>query len=134
MGAKQVGAIDVAVAARVRTHRKALGLSQTDLAKELGVTFQQVQKYENGTNRIGAGRLYEMADVLQVPIHALYPERSANATTEDASGRDQAMQKISQMIASADGWRLCQAFSKITDPKVRKSIIALAEQLSQQAE
>jgi transcriptional regulator with XRE-family HTH domain len=134
MGGKQVGAIDKAVATRVRTHRKALGLSQTDLAKELGVTFQQVQKYENGTNRIGAGRLYEMADILQVPIYALYPEREANATVEDASDRDRAMQKISQMIASADGWRFALAFSKITDPKVRKNIIALAEQLSENAE
>ncbi len=132
MGGKQVGAIDIAVAARVRTHRKALGLSQTDLAKELGVTFQQIQKYENGTNRIGAGRLYEMADVLQVPVYALYPEREA--TAEDVSDRDLAMQKISQMIASADGWRLCLAFSRITDPKVRKTIIALAEQLSEKAE
>ena len=125
---KRAGAIDIAVAARVRTHRKALGLSQTDIAEKLGVTFQQVQKYENGTNRIGAGRLFELARILQVPIQSLYPEQSRGEP--DSSSRNPPPQELAQLFVASDGWKLFRAFSKIKDPAVRKAMVALMEQVS----
>lgn len=64
--------IDQAIGERVRTYRKALGMSQTDLAERIGVRFQQVQKYENGSNRIAASRLWQIAEALGVPVNALF--------------------------------------------------------------
>jgi Predicted transcriptional regulators len=128
MSSKRVGANDLAVAERIRTHRKALGLSQTELAEKLGLTFQQIQKYEHGTNRIGAGRLYELAGIFNVPVQSLYPASTRDGEPVREQNID--LQKVSAMVASTDGWRLCMAFLKIKDSKVRKSLIGLAEELA----
>ena len=128
MKTKQSSAIDVLVAERIRAHRKMRGLSQADLAKKLGVSFQQVQKYENGVNRIGAGRLFELAELFDVPIQALYPE-SAESVERSRYQTDEA-RKISEFLVSADGWRLCHTFLKIKDAKLRKTIIALVQEMA----
>jgi transcriptional regulator with XRE-family HTH domain len=74
MTSKRTNVIDLLVAKRIRAYRKQLGLSQSDLARKLGLTFQQIQKYEKGSNRVGAGRLFEIAGIFDIPIQALYPE------------------------------------------------------------
>jgi transcriptional regulator with XRE-family HTH domain len=129
MVAKRANVTDVFVGQKIRTYRTTLGLSQTELAQRLGLTFQQVQKYERGINRVGAGRLYDLAGIFDVPVQALFPEKTDGTTRGSDKERD--VQLASQFLASSEGRRLCQAFLKIGDTKVRKHIVALAEQLSE---
>ena len=125
MSSKRVSDIDGLVAKRVRTQRMRLGLSQTDLGEKLGVTFQQVQKYEKGVNRIGAGRLFEMARVFNVPVQALFPE--SDEAIRQANGQTAELSKVTDFVLTAEGWRLSRAFLKIEDAELRKKIIALIE-------
>jgi transcriptional regulator with XRE-family HTH domain len=128
MDVKKPELIDILVAQRVREVRKEKGLSQSHLAKELGLTFQQVQKYEKGINRIGAGRLFEVARILGVPIQALYPRSDDSLARAECQPGD--AKQISNFALSADGWRLCHAFLRISDAEKRKKIIALVQQLT----
>ena len=125
MSSKRVSDIDGLVAKRVRTQRMRLGLSQTDLGEKLGVTFQQVQKYEKGVNRIGAGRLFEMARVFNIPVQALFPE--SDEAIRQANGQTAELSKVTDFVLTAEGWRLSRAFLKIEDAELRKKIIALIE-------
>ena len=125
MSSKRVSDIDGLVAKRVRTQRMRLGLSQTDLGEKLGVTFQQVQKYEKGVNRIGAGRLFEMARVFNVPVQALFPE--SDEAIRQANDQTAELSKITDFMLTAEGWCLSRAFLKIEDAELRKKIIALIE-------
>lgn len=127
MDTKKPELVDKLVATRIRACRKERGLSQSDLAKQLGVTFQQVQKYEKGINRIGAGRLYELARIFQVPIQALYPDSDESVARAEYGVSD--AKQISEFVLSADGWRLCQAFLRLADQKKRKRIIALVQEI-----
>ena len=129
MGTKQATGIDNFIAQRVRAHRKQLRLSQSQLAHELGLTFQQIQKYEKGTNRIGAGRLFEIARLFGVPIQALYPE--PEEPIERAEDRAGELKAISEFMVSANGWRLCHSFLRVNDPKVQKTIIALVQEIAE---
>ena len=113
------------VATRVRTQRMRLGLSQTELGEKLGVTFQQVQKYEKGVNRIGAGRLFEMARVFKVPVQELFPE--PDAAIQQANSQNAELSTITDFMLTADGWRLSRAFLKIQDTVLRRKIIDLIE-------
>jgi transcriptional regulator with XRE-family HTH domain len=99
------------------------GLSQSQLAKGLGVTFQQVQKYEKGTNRIGSGRLVRIAQILEIPVTALL-----DGATGDAD--KSADQQRAALIADRRALRLAQAFGTIKDPVFRLSIIELVEKLA----
>jgi transcriptional regulator with XRE-family HTH domain len=121
--------VDSLVAERIRAYRKELGLSQSDLAEKLGITYQQVQKYEKGSNRIGSGRLFEIAGLFNIPIQALFPE--SNATVKHAENSTAEMKAISDFILSADGWRLCRAFLQIKDHQRRKKIIALVQEITE---
>jgi transcriptional regulator with XRE-family HTH domain len=125
--AKRATDHDVYVATRLRLFRQQRGLSQSDLAKKLGLTFQQIQKYEKGTNRIGAGRLFEIAEILKVPIEVLYPEKcksDADATvTRDGK-------ELSDFILSIEGWKLCSAYVRIRDAHTRKMILALVNDVA----
>lgn len=125
---KSVDVIDTFVAERVREYRKELSLAQAQLAERLGVTFQQIQKYEKGTNRISAGRLFQIAEILKVPIQELYPQAADAAAAQ--TSRDDAAHRVSNFALSADGWRLCQAFLRIGDADLRRSIIALVQALA----
>jgi len=124
--------VDILVGEKIRTFRKLKGFSQSELAKEVGVTFQQVQKYEKGVNRVGAGRLYELARVFQIPIHALFPTSEEAVKTSDRQAEE--AQALSDFVSSADGWLLCRSFMRITDPKRRKRIIGLVRQIVEETD
>ena len=125
MSTKKPELVDELVAYRIRAYRKECRMSQMELASQLGVTFQQLQKYEKGTNRISAGRLYALAHIFGVPIQALYPNSDDSfAQAVDLGG---AVKQMSDFTLSADGWRLCRAFLQISNAQLRKKIIALVQ-------
>src|ERR1700730_13480092 len=121
--------IDRHVGTRVRMRRMMLGMSQTKLGDALGVTFQQVQKYEKGTNRIGAGRLQHISSVLQVPPafffdgapHAPAGQIPANATS--------ATDEIAAFMATRDGLVLAKAFMRIGNLALRRRVVDLVEEI-----
>jgi transcriptional regulator with XRE-family HTH domain len=116
--------IDVAVGTRLRTRRKLLGMSQTSLADQLDITFQQVQKYEKGTNRIGSSRLQQIANILGTTPAWLFGEEEENRHGAVGSSA------IEDMIGTAEGIALNQAFIRIKDAGVRRSLIALVKTLA----
>lgn len=117
--------IDVFVGSRVRLRRLMVGMSQEALADRLGVTFQQVQKYEKGTNRISASRLQAISDVFRVPPSFFFQDEENAAPSAGQETGD-----VSTFVSSKEGLDLNRAFLKIEDTGVRKSIIALATALS----
>jgi transcriptional regulator with XRE-family HTH domain len=122
--------VDKHVGSRVRMRRRMLAMSQGKLGDALGVTFQQVQKYEKGTNRIGAGRLQEISHILQVPIAFFYEgaiDGSALAKSE-ASTRSVAL--LDDFVSSSEGLRLVQSFMRIESADVRRRIVALVQEIS----
>lgn len=121
MGTKRAGPIDAIVGRRIRTRRLLLGLTQTQLAQQLGVSFQQVQKYENGANRVGAGRLVQIAQILGVPIDTLL--EGLNAPTRKTVQADDPL----ELLSTGAAVRLVQAFSQISDRQIRNALVSLAE-------
>ena len=123
---------DKHVGSRVRMRRMMLGMSQEKLGDALGLTFQQVQKYEKGTNRIGAGRLQQIAGILQVQV-AFFFEGNRLAPPAGASGNPDAHLPsfMDEFIASRDGISIAQAFTTIADPKLRRRIVDLVEQIAE---
>jgi transcriptional regulator with XRE-family HTH domain len=121
---KQANPIDAQVGNRVRIRRMLIGMSQEKLGDLLGLTFQQVQKYEKGVNRIGAGRLYEVARILGVPIDFFYEGVGATAGNATESGPP-----VMEFVSSGEGLQLSLAFMKIKDPKVRKRVLDLVKSL-----
>ena len=119
--------IDQQVGSRVRLRRLMLKLSQTDLADGLGLTFQQVQKYEKGMNRIGAGRLQQIAHILQVPVTFFFENPSPDPPPGVA--QDQSLAKLNDFIATRDGLTLAKAFMRIGDTKLRRRIVDLVEEI-----
>jgi transcriptional regulator with XRE-family HTH domain len=123
---KLPNAIDKHVGDRVRMRRRMLRMSQSALGAALGLTFQQVQKYEKGTNRIGAGRLQHIARCLQVPIEFLFdgaPMKHNNPLTLD---------HVSDVVATSDGLALLKAFTRLRDTAVRRHVLYLVEHISEQ--
>ena len=127
MSPKATNSVDAYVAGKLRNYRKQLGLSQADIAKQLGVTFQQIQKYEAGLNRIGAGRLFQFASIYGIPMQDLFPR---NAGTADGIKRAEKMDEIASFALSAEGWKLCEAFLRIQDPRQRRIIVSLVQQMA----
>lgn len=127
MNKKTPNPIDVFVGSRVRLRRLMVGMSQEALADRLGVTFQQVQKYEKGTNRISASRLQAISDVFRVPPSFFFQDDDNAAS---ATGVAHETGDVSTFVSSKEGLDLNRAFLKIEDASVRKSIIALATALS----
>jgi transcriptional regulator with XRE-family HTH domain len=108
--------------------RKMLSMSQTDLGHALGLTFQQVQKYEKGTNRIGAGRLQQMAHTLQVPISFFFDDPMK--PNGGGNGRQaRSPDYVSDFLTTTDGLALTKAFMLIQDAKLRRSIVRLVEDI-----
>lgn len=105
--------IDAVVGLRMAARRSALGLSQTALAVQLGVSFQQIQKYEKGANRVSASRLHQVATVLGCSVADFFPPR-----TDDADP----MAGLHALTATADGRALAEAFPRIDDPAVRRAV------------
>jgi transcriptional regulator with XRE-family HTH domain len=117
---KSPSPVDVAIGRRIRMRRKMLSMSQTTLATALGVTFQQVQKYERGANRVGGSRMQRIAEVLQTKVAFFFDD-----TPDD--GRTSEENEILAFASTTEGLALIRAFSKITSEAARKSIIGIAE-------
>jgi transcriptional regulator with XRE-family HTH domain len=133
-GARRSNSIDVHVGGRVRLRRMMLGMSQEKLGESLKLTFQQVQKYEKGINRIGAGRLLELARVLGVPVDFFYQDAPGSTGGDHGSvgfAEDgQPASYIVDFLGSRDGLDLNKAFVRIADPKVRRAVIELVRSLA----
>jgi transcriptional regulator with XRE-family HTH domain len=111
-----------------------IGMSQEKLGELLGLTFQQVQKYEKGTNRIGASRLYQIARFLGVGVHFFFDDvaEDASATsTQPGFAEPNEAPSIMEFLATSDGLELSRAYSKIPDPKIRKRILDLVRCLAE---
>jgi transcriptional regulator with XRE-family HTH domain len=121
---------DKHVGARVRMRRMMLSMSQEKLGDALGLTFQQVQKYEKGANRIGASRLQQIAHILQVPV-AFFFEGAPAAAGQLVEGMSEAPSPsyVSDFLATSDGLALTKSFMRIKDPKLRRRIVDLVEQM-----
>jgi len=121
---------DIHVGRRVRMRRKMLAMSQEKLGAALGLTFQQVQKYENGKNRIEASRLQQISHILQVPV-AFFFEGAPNASAPHGSiGSALSVSQIDDFISDSDGLRLIRAFMRIDNAAVRRRIVKLAEEIA----
>ena len=122
---------DKHVGARVRMRRMMLGMSQEKLGDALGLTFQQVQKYEKGANRIGASRLQQIAHILQVPVSFFFEGAPAAPGQQPVEGMSEAPSPayVSDFLATSDGLALTKAFMRIKDPKLRRRIVDLVEQM-----
>jgi len=128
--------IDIHVGGRIRTRRIYLDMRQEELARELGLTFQQVQKYERGANRVGASRLYDLSRVLDVPVSFFF---------EDIAPGEEVAARPSGLAEAAEGYEadpmlkretleLVRAYYKITDPHIRRRLFDLAKALAKSTE
>lgn len=125
---KNPNPVDVYVGSRVRLQRLIKQMSQDKLGAALGVTFQQVQKYERGANRVSASRLWGMAEILNVPIEFFFEGLKDKAGAPGfADGEETPM--VYDFINSTDGVQLASAYSRITDPKIRRQILQLVRTL-----
>jgi transcriptional regulator with XRE-family HTH domain len=106
-----------------------LAMSQEKLAAALGLTFQQVQKYESGANRIGASRLQQMSHILQVPVEFFF-EGAPNALAPDGSGSALSMAQIDDFVSDLDGLRLIGAFRRIDNAALRRRIVMLVQEIA----
>lgn len=127
--------IDAYVGAQIKQRRTTVGMSQTVLANKLGITFQQVQKYEKGANRVGSSRLYEISEILNVPIQSFFEGvedviAGDNVKTADVRTKDSTLAKFETFISSPSGVDMIKAFVEINDPAVRKQITSLVKSVS----
>jgi transcriptional regulator with XRE-family HTH domain len=125
----------VHVGSRIRLRRTMLGMSQEKLGEALGITFQQIQKYEKGTNRVGASRLQNISGILNVPVSFFFEDAPGDQTV-GASGMAEASSSnyVVDFLSSSEGLQLNRAFVKISDPKVRRKLVDLVKALAAEAE
>ncbi len=126
---KRPNPIDIHVGSRIRLRRNLLGLSQEKLGESLGITFQQIQKYEKGTNRVGASRLQAIASILEVPVSYFFQDAPGGAVMEGIE-EDNSTTYVVDFLSSTEGLRLNRAFVRISDAKVRARIIDLVRSLA----
>jgi transcriptional regulator with XRE-family HTH domain len=129
MAKKSPDPTDRHVGSRVRMRRMMLGLSQEKLGDALGLTFQQVQKYEKGTNRIGASRLQQISHILQVPVAFFFegaPHLAGHAGMEEAPSPAY----VSDFLATSDGLALTKSFMRIKNAKLRRRIVELVQEIA----
>lgn len=131
MSKKVPNSVDKHVGSRVRMRRMMLGMSQEKLGEALGLTFQQVQKYEKGTNRVGASRIQQISEILQVPVSFLFEGGSTGASSR-TEGMSEAPSPayITDFLATSEGLALIRAFTRISDAKLRRSIVNMVEQIA----
>jgi transcriptional regulator with XRE-family HTH domain len=131
MRKSELNPIDQHVGSRARMRRLVLDMSQPDVADALGLTFQQVQKYEKGMDRVGASRLRHLSQILKVPV-AFFFEGLPVAPEETAMTAD-SLSYVNQFLATAEGLALAKSFMRIQAPKLRHAIVLLVEQLASEA-
>jgi transcriptional regulator with XRE-family HTH domain len=123
---RRANPVDVHVGGRVRLRRMLLGMSQEKLGEHLGLTFQQIQKYEKGINRIGASRLFDLSQVLAVPVQFFYEELATSGGNSAAGFAERPAESYAaEFLGSREGLELNKAFARISDPRVRRSIVDL---------
>jgi transcriptional regulator with XRE-family HTH domain len=122
--------IDKHVGSRVRMRRMMLGMSQEKLGDALDLTFQQVQKYEKGTNRIGAGRLQHISQVLQVPVAFFFEGAPHQPGQPKGLGEAPSPAYVSDFLATSEGLALVKAFTRIKEPKLRRRIVDLVAEIA----
>lgn len=125
---KDPNATDVHVGRRMRMRRLMMQMSQEVFAAELGVTFQQVQKYEKGVNRVSASRLQQAAHILQVPVQFFF-EGQPKTETGSKSREDTSYLLISDLLSSPDGIALAKGFMQIENRALRRHIVKLVAQI-----
>jgi transcriptional regulator with XRE-family HTH domain len=122
---RRPNSVDIQVGESIRTHRLIAGMSQSDLAGRLGVSFQQVQKYEKGTNRVGAGRLPQIAAIFDIPISALF-DANANASPGESTANAAPV----KLIPDRSTLRLLTSFAGITNSAIRRNLIELVDEIA----
>ncbi|HEX4411007.1 MAG TPA: helix-turn-helix transcriptional regulator [Xanthobacteraceae bacterium] len=122
--AKAATSTDKTIGSNIRIRRLQLGVTQQQLAKKLGVTFQQVQKYEKGVNRVGSGRLYQIATILEAPIGSFFSE--GGRSTKSASSHSSPYDSLQEPMTL----QMLNAFSKVKDRKNRWALLTLIEHLA----
>jgi len=132
MAKKAPNPIDKHVGSRVRMRRMMLSMSQEKLGDALGLTFQQVQKYEKGTNRIGASRLQQISNILQVPVSFFFEGAPHIGGERHSGGMGEAPSPayVSDFLATSDGLSLTKSFMRIKNSKLRRRIVDLVEQIA----
>lgn len=134
MPKKEPNPIDRHVGSRVRMRRVLIGMSQERLGESLSLTFQQVQKYEKGTNRIGASRLQQIASVLEVPVSFFFDGAPGETEQRPGFAEPSSSAYVIDFLNSAEGIQLNKAFSRIRNPRIRRRIVDLVASLSEDNE
>ncbi|CAL4869309.1 hypothetical protein MMA231_03601 (plasmid) [Asticcacaulis sp. MM231] len=127
-----INPVDLHVGARVRMRRKFLGLSQTDLADAIGLTFQQIQKYERGSNRISASKLYEIAKFLRAPV-AYFFEGYAEGETPEGFSESDSERFVHEFLMTTEGIELAEVYPRVRSATHRRKILDLVRALSDDA-
>jgi transcriptional regulator with XRE-family HTH domain len=128
--AKLPNPVDTHVGNRVRMRRMMLEMSQEKLGHALGLTFQQVQKYEKGACRIGASRLHQMSHILQVPIPFFFEDVPTLPGAPVGKSAAPSPSYVSDFLATSDGLALTKAFMRIEEPKLRRRIVYLVQEIA----
>ncbi len=123
--AKSPDDVDAHIGGRVRLRRMMIGVSQEQLGVALGLTFQQIQKYEKGLNRIGAGRLYRIARILSVPVEFFFEGLPDTTQAEEPSDAVRRSAEIQSFLATPEGYALSTAFVRIPDVSTRRRLVDL---------
>jgi transcriptional regulator with XRE-family HTH domain len=132
MAKKAPNPIDKHVGSRVRMRRMMLSMSQEKLGGALGLTFQQVQKYEKGTNRIGASRLQQISQILQVPVAFFFEGAPTLQPQPDGAAMPAPSPTyVSDFLATSDGLALTKAFMRIKEQRLRRRIVDLVEEIAE---
>jgi transcriptional regulator with XRE-family HTH domain len=126
MPPKPPNPVDRHVGSRVRMRRIMLGMSQEKLGEGLGLTFQQIQKYEKGTNRIGASRIHQISEILQVPVSFLF-EGSPGTSNAQTFSEAPSPTYVADFLATSEGLALIRAFTQIPSLKLRRAIVDMVE-------
>jgi len=134
MAKKTPNPTDKHVGSRVRMRRMMLNMSQEKLGDALGLTFQQVQKYEKGTNRIGASRLQQISNILQVPVSFFFEGAPHSGVKGEGTGDAPSPAYVSDFLATSDGLALVKAFTRIKNSKLRRSVVNLVEQVADECD
>ena len=132
-GSRRPNPIDVHVGSRVRLQRMLRGISQERLGESLGLTFQQIQKYEKGVNRIGASRLYELANALGVNVAYFYedaPAADGSTPTQPGFAESPKESHLFEFLNTREGLELNRSFAKVADPRTRRAIVDLVRALA----